>query len=192
VVMKEVRRDADIAKFGAREKVEFAYFTTVYALVEYRTSWGNTNGYYQDYGSYKWEIDPNNILSCAGMIPVTPGRSVNLVSEIALVVRGRSHALLIRGDRLFSCEPIKDGRSLTLGSLLKKREFNLDTKHLYATDEMPIPINGLSGDRWELIVGSHGRQGWNHRVAYEDFVIEPDLLILHAYLNFPYSSFTCD
>jgi hypothetical protein len=180
--MKEVRRDADIAKFGAREKIEFAYFSTIHALVENRTSWGNLTSQYL--GEFGFEIDAEKLFDRADEIRVTPGSSFEIEGEVVLVIRGNKHALLVRNYRDFNCEPIKHFTNLTLGALLKRREFNLNVSPILATDVFPSPIATRSVGRWDLVVGANGARGWKHRNSW--LFISPSLIDLHSYVNHPH------
>jgi hypothetical protein len=183
MAMKEVASDVVLSKFGAREKVEFAYFSTIYALVEYRTSWGYENSHYL--GRYGWETDPQKHLDRANEIHVAPGSSISLESEVVLVVRSRKHALLISRHSEIDCEPIRRGANLTLGALYKKKKSDLPGCCIYVTDEMPTPISDINGQCWTLVIGGNDQgRGW--RRFNRELYITEEFLALHAFVNYPY------
>ena len=164
-------------KFGLREKVEFAYFSTIYVLAK---SKGSVS---EHIPKYSFEIDPDKILDFAQVMHLTPGSSLSVESQAVLVIRGNSKALLVHEVPELETKPIKLSESLTLGGVVKMCGPG-GMQHIYATDEVPDPIIGLSGQSWDLVAGAKGVRGWKRKSITLE--ISAELIALHAFVNNPY------
>jgi hypothetical protein len=167
-------RTGELSKYGLREEVDFAYFSTIYVLL---TSKGFVS---RRIDRYSFELNPDKILDCAQALHLTPGSSLSVASRAVLAIRGKSKTLLVYNVSETDTKPIKLSSSLTLGSVLKRS----DNAEVLATDEVPEPISGLTGQSWDLVVGAHGLRGWKRKSNALE--LSAEMLALHSFVNNPY------
>lgn len=177
----------------AREPVVGGYFSTVFRVVDERTTYWNFSSSYaaDDYPT----LDPNYLLDKAQEFNRERGTRKKVKGDTFLVAKGRSHSLLVRTfDSVDEVDLDFRMRTLTIGSLYSKikdivEDNSLDSK-IFVTREHPKPISACDLREWRL-VNSRFESGWNlweDAASPESYLgATPLELLLHAYINAPYT-----